>query len=98
MAVRKPVTPEPTTSRLEARIPTALYKSLERAAELRGLTLTAYITAVMGEDARRTMEENFVIRLSAADQTAFARALINPPKPNAKLNAAKRRHTALISE
>jgi len=98
MAMRKPVKPEPTTSRLEARIPTDLYKTMERAAELRGLTLTAYIAATMGEDARRTMEENFIIRLSQADQVAFAKAMINPPAPNAKLLAAKRRHAAVIRE
>jgi uncharacterized protein (DUF1778 family) len=96
MAVRKPITPEPTTSRLEARIPTPLYQAMERAAQLRGLTLTAYVTAIMGEDARRTIEETSIIRLSRADQTAFAKALIDPPRPVAKLTAAKRRHAALI--
>jgi uncharacterized protein (DUF1778 family) len=96
MAMRKPVTAQPATSRLEARIPTALYQSMERAAQLRGLTLTAYVTAIMGEDARRTIEEASIIRLSRADQTAFAKALANPPAPTAKLTAAKRRHAALI--
>jgi uncharacterized protein (DUF1778 family) len=83
-------------SRLEARIPTDLYKVMERAATLRGLTMTAYITSTMVSDARRTIEESAIIRLSRDDQTAFAKALINPPAPNARLVAAKRRHAALI--
>jgi uncharacterized protein (DUF1778 family) len=83
-------------ARLEARIPKPLYAMLERAAALRGLTVTAYVTSIMGEDARRTIEESSIIRLSDDDQTAFARALIDPPRPADKLTAAKRRHAALI--
>jgi uncharacterized protein (DUF1778 family) len=85
-----------TTSRLEARIPTDIYEVMERAATLRGLTMTAYITTTMGTDARRTIEESSIIKLSRDDQTAFAKALIDPPAPNAKLIAAARRHAALI--
>jgi hypothetical protein len=42
-------------SRLEARIPTPLYEQMERAAKLRGLSLTAYTA---GEDARRVDSGN----------------------------------------
>lgn len=87
-----------TMSRLEARIPADIYKVIERAAELRGLTMTAYVTAIMGDDARRTISESSIIRLSRGDQIAFATALINPPEPNKKLFAAKRRHAALIRQ
>jgi uncharacterized protein (DUF1778 family) len=87
--------PREAMSRLEARIPTSVYEVMEHAATLRGLTLTAYVTATMGEDARRTIEQTSVIRLSRADQIAFAEALINPPAPNAKLIAAARRHAPM---
>jgi uncharacterized protein (DUF1778 family) len=87
----------PETSRLEARIPTTLYNMMEHAAKLRGVSLTAYVTAVMAEDARRTMEEAHITRLLRDDQRAFAHALINPPAPNAKLLAAKRRHAEIIT-
>jgi uncharacterized protein (DUF1778 family) len=97
-ARRKVAPPKEAVSRLEARIPTSLYQAMERAATLRGLTLTAYITATMGEDARRTIEEADILRLARADQIAFAEALINPPAPNAKLLAAKRRHDELIGK
>jgi uncharacterized protein (DUF1778 family) len=69
---------------------------MEYAAQLRGLTLTSYVASVMGQDARRTIEESSIIKLSRTDQIAFAKALIDPPAPNAKLVAAKRRHAALI--
>ncbi|MFK4507066.1 DUF1778 domain-containing protein [Bradyrhizobium daqingense] len=87
--------PAATTSRLEARIPTSIYKMMERAATLRGLSITAYVTATMGEDARRTIEQDAVVRLSRADQIAFAEALINPPVPSAKLVAAAKRHAPM---
>lgn len=85
-----------STCRLEARIPAELYEVMERAAALRGLTMTAYVTATMGHDARRTIEETSIIKLSQDDQIAFAKALSDPPRPNAKLVAAARRHAALI--
>jgi len=85
-------------SRLEARIPRHLYLMMERAAKLRGLTVTAYISAVVGEDARRTIEQTEIIRLSSEAQLAFANALINPPAPNAKLIAAAKRHAELFGE
>ena len=85
-------------SRLEARIPTRVYEQMERAAMLRGLSLTAYVIATAGEDARRLVEDVEILRLARADQIAFAQALIGPPLPNAKLAAAKRRHAALIEK
>lgn len=36
------------------------------------------------------------IRMSKADQEAFARALIDPPKPNAALKRAFKRHNELL--
>jgi uncharacterized protein (DUF1778 family) len=84
------------TSRLEARISTAVYEVIERAAMLRGLTVTAYVTATMGEDARRTIEQTEIIRLSRQDQIAFAKALINPPEPTERLRRAASRHAEMM--
>lgn len=84
------------TARLEARIPMQVYSRLRRAAELRGMTLTSYLIATAGEEARREVEEADVMRLAREDQIRFAQALINPPKPNARLKKAARRHAALV--
>jgi uncharacterized protein (DUF1778 family) len=86
------------TSRLEARVPTEVYEQIERAAKLRGLTLTAYVIATAGADARRVIEETDILRLSRTDQIAFAQALIDPPAPNQRLARAARRHAALIQQ
>jgi uncharacterized protein (DUF1778 family) len=99
--VRKEATKAPrkeAMSRLEARIPKPLYEKMERAAKLRGLSVTAYVTAIMGEHAERTIEQTEIIRLSREGQIAFANALLNPPEPNAKLRAAAKRHAELFGE
>ena len=86
------------TSRLEARVPTEVYEQMERAAKLRGLTLTAYVIATAGAEARRIIEETDILRLSRADQIAFAQALIDPPAPNKHLTRAAKRHAVLIQQ
>jgi uncharacterized protein (DUF1778 family) len=84
------------TARLEARIPARVYNELRRAAELRGMTLTGYLVATAGEQARREVAEAEIMRLAREDQIRFAEALINPPKPSARLRRAARRHAALV--
>ena len=80
---------EAETARLEARIPVQVYDLMQRAARLRGLTLTGYLIATAGEDAE-------IVRLAREDQIRFAEALINPPKPNERLARAAKRHAELI--
>lgn len=87
---------EKITGRLEARIPVHILDQMQRAAKLRGMTLTAYLIATAGEDARRVVEDADIMRLSREDQIRFAEALINPPEPNAKLLQAAKRHAELF--
>jgi uncharacterized protein (DUF1778 family) len=87
---------EPETARLEARIPVQVYDQMQRAARLRGLTLTGNLIATVGEDARRVVEEAEIMRLAREDQIRFAEALIDPPKPNERLTRAAKRHAELI--
>lgn len=84
------------TARLEARIPAQVYDQMQRAARLRGMTLTGYLIATAGEDARRVVEEAEILRLARADQLRFAEALAAPPQPNARLARAAKRHAELI--
>lgn len=87
---------ENDTARLEARIPVQVYDQMQRAARLRGMTLTGYLIATAGEDARRVVEDAEIMRLARADQIRFAEALINPPQPNKRLTRAAKRHAGLI--
>lgn len=87
---------EAETARLEARIPIQVYDQMQRAARLRGLTLTGYLIATAGEDAKRVVEDAEIMRLAREDQIRFAEALINPPKPNERLARAAKLHAELI--
>lgn len=86
------------TARLEARIPVHIYDQMQRAARLRGMTLTGYLIATAGEDARLTVENADIMRLAREDQIRFAQALIDPPKPNERLTRAAKRHAELIEQ
>ena len=79
-----------------SRIPVQVYDQMQRAARLRGMTLTGYLIATAGEDARRVVEDADIMRLAREDQIRFAEALIDPPRPNAQLARAAKRHAELI--
>jgi uncharacterized protein (DUF1778 family) len=85
------------TARLEARISTDLQTMLKRAAELQGRTVTDFVVSTVQEAARKTIQQAEVLSLSVADQECFAKALLSPPKPNAALKRAFKRHTKLIA-
>ena len=85
-----------TTARLEARLPLDVHAMLKRAAEIEGRTLTEFVVSAAREAASRTIEENEVIHLSAADQLLLAEAILNPPEPTPALREAVRRHRELF--
>lgn len=78
------------SERLEVRINTKQKRLYMKAAELRGVSLSSLVVAEMEKAAARIIREHEIIKLSQNDQTAFAQALLNPPKPSKKLiKAAK---------
>lgn len=85
-----------STARLEARISTDLHATLKRAAEIQGRTMTDFVIAAVQEAAQKAIEQAEFIRLTVADQEAFAKALIAPPKPVAALKRAFSRRRKLL--
>lgn len=85
------------TERLEARVPVALKKVIQHAANLQGRTLTDFVIASLDKAARETVREHEVIALSAADSLRVAKLLIHPPKPNAALTKAAARHRESVA-
>ncbi len=79
-------------ARLEARLPASVYALLKRAAELRGRSISDFVVNAAQDAAQRVIEDDGIIRLSAADQARFAQALLKPPAPNAALKRAMSRH------
>lgn len=75
-------------ARLEARISQDLHTIVKRAAELQGRTMTDFVVHALQSAASQAIEQAELVRLTVADQEAFAKALIAPGKPNAALKRA----------
>lgn len=88
--------PSSATARLEARISPELHRTVKRAAEMQGRSLTDFIVTAVQEAAQRAIAEAEVIRLSLEDQQRFAQVLLSPPEPPPALQRAAQRHDKLL--
>lgn len=88
--------PSSSTARLTARIPENVREVIEEAAALRGATVNQFLVQAAIEQARRVLDEERLIRLSARDAKAFLRAVAEPPEPNEAMKRAARRHAELL--
>ena len=86
--------PRQRDQRLEARIAPMQKQLIERAARMQGRTVTDFVVTALQEAARKAIEENSSWQLSVEQQRAFVEALMDPPAPNRKLRAARRRYVA----
>jgi uncharacterized protein (DUF1778 family) len=84
------------TARLEARLTPDALAIVKRAAEIQGRSVSDFVVAATTEQARRTIEEDCVIRLSLEDQRRFVELLLNPPAPVPALERAAQAHAELI--
>ena len=80
--------PKSQSARLEARISRDLHGAVKRAAELQGRTVTDFVVDALQSAASKAITQADHVRMSIADQEAFANALITPAKPNAALKRA----------
>lgn len=82
----------PKLERLEARVTSEQKRIIERAAEIRGTSITDLIVATTLEAATKAIKDHDILVLNGEASKAFARALLNPPPPNARAKAAWRRY------
>lgn len=75
-------------ARLEARVSMTQKSLLQRAAQLSGRTLSEFVVVSAQEAATKVILEHDSLRLSKVEQTAFVRALLDPPAPSARLRQA----------
>lgn len=76
------------TERLGARVPAAVKRHIERAAELSGRSVSDFMISSAQAAADETIRRYAVIELTARDSCLLADALLNPAQPNAELGAA----------
>lgn len=84
------------STRLEARLSPEALTVLKRAAEIQGRSLSDFVVSAAQQAAHKAIEEAQIIRLAVDDQIALARALSEPPEPNAALQRARASHERLI--
>jgi uncharacterized protein (DUF1778 family) len=78
--------------RLEARLTPEQKKHIEHAARIRGTSISEFVVLSADDAAVRTIREQEVITLNERAREVFAKALLDPPVPGARLLAAAQRY------
>jgi uncharacterized protein (DUF1778 family) len=78
--------------RLQARVTPAQKHLIERAAEIRGTSVTDFIVACAQDVATATIEKFEVLHLRDEAREVFINAILNPPAPNDAARAAAERY------
>lgn len=78
--------------RLEARVTPEQKRLIERAATLRGTTVTEFVVASAQEAAANTIKDFEVLHLRDEAREVFVNAVLNPPAPNEAARAAAERY------
>jgi uncharacterized protein (DUF1778 family) len=78
--------------RLEARVTPEQKRLIERAATLRGTTVTEFVIASAQEAATNIIKDSEVLRLRDQAREVFVNAVLNPPAPNDAASAAAQRY------
>ncbi len=76
------------TARLDLRLNQTDKDRISRAADLRGVPLSAFVRDAVLRQAEAVMAAELAVTLSAAESRRFLAALDKPFKPNAKLKKA----------
>ena len=76
------------TERTEARLLPEQKKRIERAARLKGLSLSDFIVQHADEAAIKTIQQHTSWTLEDRDRDIFVQALLNPPEPSDYMKAA----------
>jgi len=78
--------------RLEARVTPVQKRLIERAATLRGTTVTEFVVANAQEAAANTIKDFEVLHLRDKAREVFVNAILNPPAPTDAARAAAERY------
>lgn len=81
-----------TSERIDVRLRPELKLEIEKAAHIKGLTVTDFIIQNALENARRTIRDYETWTLEIPDAEIFAAALMAPAKPGPQLTQAAKRY------
>ena len=85
-----------SAARLDLRLDPADKARIARAADLRGVPLSAFVRDAVLREAENVMAAELTVTLSAAESRLFLKALDAPFKPNPRLNKAMQDAAKLI--
>jgi uncharacterized protein (DUF1778 family) len=86
------VVPQDSLERFSFRIEPKKKQAIERAAVLRGLSLTDFAITILYREAQQILRSDEALVLDDSDRDAFLAALDNPPAPAPKAIRAARRY------
>jgi uncharacterized protein (DUF1778 family) len=78
--------------KITIRQPEPLKSKVEKAAALRGMTVTSFINGILESAADKTLSRIQARELSERDSAALLALLSKPTRPNAALRRAAKRH------
>ena len=78
--------------RVEIRMTHSQKRDIERAANLRGTSVTDFILEAVQPAATEAIRQFEVLELRNEDRRVFVEALLNPPEPNEAMTADVARH------
>ena len=78
--------------RLEARVTPDQKRLIERAAKLRGTTITEFVVVSAQQAAANTIKDFETLTIRDEAREVFIRAVLNPPAPNQAARAAAARY------
>jgi len=80
------------TQRTEARLLPEQKKRIERAASIKGVSLSDFIVQHADEAAIKTIQSHTSWTLEDRDRDVFVQALLNPPEPSQRMKAAVKQY------
>ncbi len=80
------------TKRTEARLLPDQKKRIERAANIKGISLSDFMVQNADEAAIRAIQQHESWTLKTQDRDLFVKTILNPPAPSARLQTAARRY------
>jgi uncharacterized protein (DUF1778 family) len=86
------------TKRVEARLTPYVLKVIKRAAEMQGRSVSDFLVAAAEQAAEKALTDMQAIEVAIEYQEAFARAMLNPPKPGPIWRRARETHRRLVAK
>jgi uncharacterized protein (DUF1778 family) len=86
------------STKITIRQPEPLKAKIEKAASLRGMTVTSFINGALELAAEKTISRIRARELSDRDSTLLLAMLSKPAKPNAALKAAAKRYKEMAGD